>query len=249
FTFTVQINPAATGSLVNTATATPLGGTPTGVTDTDSLTPQADLSVTKTDGQTSAVPGTPTTYTIVVTNAGPSTVSSLTLTDTVPATLLSPSFGAPSAGSYDPATGLWTGLNLAQGQSVTITLSGTIDPAATGTLSNTAHVSPPAGVTDPNPAHNTASATDTLTPSAGLSVTKTDGQTSAVPGTSTTYTIVVSNLGPSAVTGASVSAALPAGVTAATWSFVGQTGGGSVTGPISGTGALATTVNLPGNSG
>src|SRR4029450_11293672 len=187
FTFTVQINPAATGSLVNTATATPLGGTPPGVTDTDSLTPQADLSVTKTDGQTSAVPGTPTTYTIVVTNAGPSTVSSLTLTDTVPATLLSPSFGAPSAGSYDPATGLWTGLNLAQGQSVTITLSGTLHPAATGTLSHTAAGSPPAGGPRHAPADNSATDTDTLAPSADLSITKTDGQNSAVPGTSTTY--------------------------------------------------------------
>ena len=51
------------------------------------------------------MPGTPITYTIVVSNAGPSTVSSLTLTDAVPAALLDPAFGAPSAGSYDPATG------------------------------------------------------------------------------------------------------------------------------------------------
>jgi uncharacterized repeat protein (TIGR01451 family) len=42
----------------------------------------------ETDGQTSAVPGTPTTYIIVVSNQGPSTVSSLTLTDAVPAALL-----------------------------------------------------------------------------------------------------------------------------------------------------------------
>ena len=38
----------------------------------------------------------------------------------------------------------------------------------------------------------------------------------------TTYTIVVSNDGPSAVTGASVSDPLPAGVTAATWAVAGQ---------------------------
>jgi virginiamycin B lyase len=75
--------------------------------DTDTLTPSVDLSITKTDGQTSEIPGTSISYTIVVTNNGPSTVSSLTLTDTVPAALLSPSFGAPSAGSYDPATGAW----------------------------------------------------------------------------------------------------------------------------------------------
>src|SRR4029077_3571588 len=115
FSFTVQIDPTATGSLVNTATVTPPGGTPAGATDIYSLTPQADLSVTKTDGQTSAVPGTPVTYTIVVRNDGPSTLSRVILTDTVPAALLNPVFGTPSAGSYDPATGAWTGLSLAQG--------------------------------------------------------------------------------------------------------------------------------------
>ena len=245
FTFTVQIDPLATGSLVNTATATPSGGAPAGVTDTDSLTPQADLVVTKTDGQTSAVPGTPVTYTIVVSNQGPSTVSSLTLTDTVPADLLNPSFGTPSAGSYNPATGVWSGLSLATGQSVSITLTGTIDPAATATLTNTAHVAPPAGVTDPDLTDNNASDTDSLTPQADLVITKTDGVTSAVPGTSTTYTVVVSNEGPSAVSGASVSDPLPAGVVAGAWTATASSGGGTVTGPVSGTGALATTVDLP----
>jgi uncharacterized repeat protein (TIGR01451 family) len=43
-----------------------------------------DLAVTKDDGKTSVAPGTPDTYTIVVTNNGPSTVSSVTLTDTPP---------------------------------------------------------------------------------------------------------------------------------------------------------------------
>src|SRR5262249_38731975 len=242
FTFTVAIDPTATGTLTNIATATPPGQPPTSGSDTDELTPQADLTVAKDDGQTDAVPGLPVTYTIVVTNNGPSTVSSLSLTDELPAALLHPTFGAPSAGSYDPATGLWSGLSLAKGQSVTITLTGTVDPAATGSLTNTARVDPPAGVTDPDTGNNNASDTDTLTPRADLAITKTDGRASAVPGGSTTYTIVVSNAGPSAVTGARVSDPLPAGVTAATWAFDSQTGGGMVTGPSGGTGSPATTV-------
>src|SRR5262249_20220464 len=152
---------------------------------------------------------------------GPSTVSSVNLTDTVPATLLNPVFGTPSAGSYNPATGVWSGLSLAKGQSVTITLSGTIDPAATGTLTNTAHVAPPPGVTDPNPGNNNDSDTDTLTPQADLAITKTDGVASVAPGTSTTYTLVVSNLGPSAVSGASVADLLPAGAIGSSWAFAG----------------------------
>ncbi len=205
FSFTAQIAPTATGSLVNIATATLPGQTPVSGSDTDTLTPQADLAVTKDDGKTNAVPGTSDTYTITVSNNGPSTVSSVLLTDDLPAALLNPVFGTPSAGSYDPATGIWSGLSLAQGQSVTITLTGTIDPKATGTLTNTVHVAPPSGVTDPNAANDNASDTDTLTPQADLAITKTDNVTSVAPGTLNTYTITVSNSGPSAVTGASVS--------------------------------------------
>jgi uncharacterized repeat protein (TIGR01451 family) len=207
----------------------------------------ADLQVTITDGAASVVPGTSDTYTIVVTNNGPDTVSSVTVTDTIPAALSNVSF-APSVGTYDVTSGLWSGLSLASGDSISMTLSGTINPSATGTISNTVTVAPPAGVTDPNPANNSASDTDTLTPQADLAITKTDGVLAVVPGTPDTYTIVVSNHGPSAVTGASVADPLPAGVNAASWTFTGSTSGGSVSGPTSGIGALATTVDLPVNA-
>ncbi len=120
----------------------------------------SDLAVTKT-GPITAIPGSPITYTITVANNGPSTVTDLTLTDTPPPAVLNPVF-TPSTGSYDPATGAWTGLNLAQGQSATMTLSGTIDPSATGQLVNTATVTPPADFIDPNPGNNSASDSTTL---------------------------------------------------------------------------------------
>ena len=126
-----------------------------------------DLQVTKTDSTASLVPGTSDTYTITVTNNGPDTVNSVTLTDTIPAALLGASF-APSTGAYDVTSGEWSGLSLASGQSVTMTLTGTIDPNATGTLTNAVTVAPPAGVTDTNPADNTASDIDTLTPEVDL---------------------------------------------------------------------------------
>src|SRR5207253_2870977 len=68
------------------------------VTDTDTLTPQADLQITNTDGQATAVPGTPITYTIVVTNAGPSNVTGASVADTFPAALLTPTFTATATG-------------------------------------------------------------------------------------------------------------------------------------------------------
>lgn len=53
-------------------------------------------------------------------------------------------------------------------------------------------------------------------PSADLAITKTDGVTSVTAGGSTTYTIVASNNGPAAVTGATVTDTFPAGLTC-TW--------------------------------
>ena len=95
-----------------------------------------------------------------------------------------------------------------------------VDPARTGLLTNTATVSPPSGVTDPTPGNNNAADTDLLTPRADLSISKTDGKPSVVPGTDNTYTITVTNNGPSTVTGAQVSDVLPAGAT-----FVSATNG------------------------
>src|SRR5262245_45874695 len=104
-----------------------------------------DLQVAITDGATSVVPGTGDTYLITVTNNGPDPVSSVTLTDTA---------FAPSVGTYDLATGEWNVGSLASGANVTMTLSVTIDPSATGSLTSTVTVAAPAGVTDTNAANN-----------------------------------------------------------------------------------------------
>jgi uncharacterized repeat protein (TIGR01451 family) len=89
-----------------------------------------DLQVTTNDGATSAVPGSDNTYTITVTNNGPDAVGSINLIDAIPGTLSNVTFGPPSQGSYDSGSGLWSGLSLASAQSVSITLSGMIDPNA-----------------------------------------------------------------------------------------------------------------------
>src|SRR5262249_6166152 len=121
------------------------------------------LAIAKSDGVTSVVPGTTDTYTITVTNSGPSTVNSVTLSDTIPTALLHPVFGTPSSGSFNTTNGLWT-VTLASGSSATMTLAGTIDPAATGSITNTVTVTAPSGVSDTNTANNTATDTDTIAP-------------------------------------------------------------------------------------
>ncbi|WP_152079070.1 DUF11 domain-containing protein, partial [Clostridioides difficile] len=50
----------------------------------------ADISVVKRSNQTVVVPGDVLDYTIEVINAGPSTAQNVTLTDNIPASILSP---------------------------------------------------------------------------------------------------------------------------------------------------------------
>jgi uncharacterized repeat protein (TIGR01451 family) len=164
--------------------------------------PPGSLTVSKTDGQSTATPGTAVTYTITVTNGGTSPVSSLTLTDPLPTALVAPVF-TPSSGSYDPSTGSWTGLDLPAGGSVSMTLAATIAPGATGTLVNTATVltDAPASATD----------TDALVPSANLGIVHA-GPVSATAGADVSYTTTVTNLGPSDAQGVSVAITGPLGL-------------------------------------
>src|SRR5262249_17560823 len=171
-------------------------------TDTDNAT--ADLSVTVTDGAAVVVPGTVDTYTITVSNNGPDTVSNVTLIDAIPATLLNATFGIPSQGSYNAATGAWSGLNLASGQAAFITLSGLIGPNATGTISNAVTVFAPTGVAETNPANNAAPATDTLTSSSRLNPSPPPGPSANMSLRHTGSGLYeIYNLGNNAVLGAS----------------------------------------------
>ena len=132
------------------------------------VTPQADLAVTKTDGQTTVVPGQPIVYTIVVTNAGPSAANNATVADTPPGALTSVTWScSSSAGSTCPASGAGAinhTVSLAVGGALTYTMNATLSPSATGTLVNTASVAAPGGTPDPNAANNSATDTDTITP-------------------------------------------------------------------------------------
>lgn len=210
----------------------------------DEFIVNADLSITKTDGVTTATPGGSVTYTITASNAGPGAATGATVADTFPASLTATWTCVGAGGGTCTAAGAGNindSVNLPAGGSVTYTASATISPSATGSLSNTATVAVPVGVTDPTPGNNSATDTDTLVGSADLSITKTDGVTTATPGGSVTYTITASNAGPSNVTGATVADTFPASLTA-TWTCAGA-GGGTCT--AAGAGNINDTVNLP----
>jgi uncharacterized repeat protein (TIGR01451 family) len=200
----------------------------------------ADLAITKTDGVTSVTPGGSTTYTITASNAGPSNTTA-TVADTFPAVLSCTWTCIGAGGGICTAAGVGDindAVTLPAGGSVTYTASCAISAAATGSLANTATVTGVAG--DTNGANNSATDTDTVTASADLAITKTDGVTTATPGGSVTYTITASNAGPSNTT-ATVADTFPASLTC-TWTCVGA-GGGTCT--AAGSGNINDAVNLP----
>ena len=80
---------------------------------------------------------------------------------------------------------------------MTYTVTGTIGAAFTGTLTNTATVAAPGGVTDPTPGNNSATDTTTVAAPTSVSATKTVSGTFEEGGT-IFYSIVISNAGPGA---------------------------------------------------
>ncbi|KFN42116.1 beta strand repeat-containing protein, partial [Arenimonas oryziterrae] len=265
YTVAATVAGTATGTIANTVTvAVPAGTTdPTpgnnSATDTNTVTPVANLAITKTDGVASVNAGGSTSYTIVVTNNGPSDVTAATIVDTAPAGLTigawTCSVTTAGVGSVTTACGAASGsgninttATLRNGGVVTYTVAATVAGTASGTIANTATVTAPAGTTDPTPANNSATDTDTITPVANLAITKTDGAASVNAGGATSYTIVVTNNGPSDVTAATVVDTAPAGLTIGAWTCAVTTAGtGSVTtacGAASGSGNINTTATL-----
>jgi uncharacterized repeat protein (TIGR01451 family) len=247
FLFTVNIKSDATGSMTNTVTVSPPSGT-TGntatATDTNTVKPTVNLAITKTDSSLIYVPGTSTTYTIIATNSGPSFLANGKVVDALPPQVSTATWTATysGAGSTGPASGngaLNETISLAVGGTATFLFTVNIKSDATGDMTNTVTVSPPQGTTG-----NTATATDTNTvkPTVNLAITKTDSSLVYIPGTSTTYTIMATNSGPSFLANGKVVDALPPQVSTATWTAT-YSGAGS-TGPLSGTGALNETISL-----
>ncbi|HEU0294690.1 MAG TPA: hypothetical protein VFR47_18260 [Anaerolineales bacterium] len=152
------------------ATDPPVTNTPV-PTDTPVTLPQAaDLQITKTDNATDYEAGGTTTYTIVVSNNGPSNVIGAMVSDAKPTNISSWSWvcmsetggasGCTPAGSS--SSDFSDTIDLPVGSSVVYLVPAIISTGATGPLTNTASVSVPAGYTDPTPGNNSAADTDQL---------------------------------------------------------------------------------------
>ena len=201
-TVTGTVGSSATGTIVNRATASSPTPDPTSANNNvERVTPvatSADLQVAKSASPSPAVPGDGIEYTITVFNAGPSDAAAVTLTD--PLTALAGVAASASTGtcavtgSVDCTIG-----TVRAGETVTVTISGTVDAARTTDLTNTATAS--SSTSDPNGSNNSGSVVTTMQPSADLSITKTASPNPLIAGDEVTYTVTVVNNGPSDATG------------------------------------------------
>ena len=196
------------------------------------------------------MPGTLLTYTVVVTNDGPSNVSNARVQDAPPLALagFARSCTANGAGA-SCATPAGAGdidalVTLPAGTSATFTLSGTVPAGTTGALINTATVTPPLEVTDPVPGDNAASDTNPTGPQANLAISKVSSPNPYVPGTLLTYTVVVTNDGPSNVSNARVQDSLPPALAGFVWTCM-ASGAGASCASATGTGDIDALVTLP----
>ncbi len=152
----------------------------------------ADLSITKTDGQTTAMPGTSVTYTIVVSNAGPDRAKDVVVIDVFPATLSGVTWvcsASPGSqcGASSGSGNINSTVSLKRSGTITFIASGNILGTATGTLANTAYLLLPTNLIDPTPSNNSATDVDELIP---FRVTATNSSPTAL-GHTTAFTATV----------------------------------------------------------
>jgi len=253
YTVTATTFSTATGDLTNTVTV----AAPTGVvdpnltnnswTDVDLVAPVADLAITKVDGSPTYVPGRATTYTITVTNNGPSFVAGASVTDTFSTAFTAVAWtatftGVGSSGASEGRGSIAQTINLAAGGTATYVVTAVVDSAATASIVNSATVTAPLNTTDPNLANNTATDTNTAATQVYLGITKTDGTGTYTPGLPLTYVVTVTNTGPSVLTGGRLLDVFPAAIVGPTWTAA-YTGAGSG-GATSGSGNIDATFSL-----
>ncbi len=137
-----------------------------------------DLDIQKTDNLTNIRAGSPTTYVVTITNKGPSDAVDARFQDTLPASLLNATWTCAvttGTGSCSSASGsgntIDTPFNLSKDGVITYTINATVDPTATGTITNTGVAKRPKDTHDPVSTNDSSTDTTTILPGVGVSGT------------------------------------------------------------------------------
>lgn len=210
--------------------------------------PLLDLSLTS--AQTQAIGGSTVRYTLTVRNRGTAT-GLTTLADPLPAGVDRYDWQCRGyAGATCPADSGSGALAeaitaLPANGRLVYTIDAGIDPAASGTITHFASLTPPPGAAcNPSKCSVALVLPVSLVPAASIDVTKTTDTVQATPGSPIRYTINLRNLGPVSANNVQIADPVPAGLTGMSWTCFG------VECPApSGSGPLAETLPLLGGSG
>ncbi|RFS20718.1 DUF11 domain-containing protein [Chitinophaga silvatica] len=241
------ISPSFTGTLKNSATALVIN------TDTVKSNVVNTVVVNKSgiriskQGAAQVNSGAPVSFTLLVSNTGPSDATGVQIKDLVPAAVTNVTWSAIPAGTATIASGATgSGNNISvngtipagAGNSITVTINGKLDASYTGTsLKNIATAQANGGSLQ----QDSAIASVKVTP--GIVVIKT-APDSVNAGEPISYGIVVSNTGPATATNLNIGDVIPAGIDNASWTAT-TSGAGTTVSSSSGTGNINVTANIP----
>lgn len=237
--YRIQVGSSAPpGSIVtNSAQIASIGavdinaGNNTSLPTQNAVITKADLGITKvTSNATPVAGGAAFSYTLVVTNNGPSDARNIVVTDPLPPAVIFqnvavvnnpsvPGTGLTCSGPPNATNGTVTctgnlpgPAGMAVSTSTITIVAQIVADVASGVRTNTATVSSDTPEPSPNVAPNAASVQQNITVNAPLSISKA-GPATACPGDLITYHVTVNNGGSSTAINATISDPLPANTT------------------------------------
>jgi uncharacterized repeat protein (TIGR01451 family) len=197
-------DPVQNAATVSSATPDPAPANNAGRASTALDAAVANVSITNTNGTSSAVAGLDSTYTITVSNSGPASALQTRIADVFdPAFFTNARWTCAAAGTSSCTVASGTGnidtlidVDPGAGQTVVFTVQVQVVPGAEGPIANSATATTAPTISDPDHANNTSTDTDAVTELVDLSISAT-GPATVVPGTTVDYTLSVTNSGPS----------------------------------------------------
>jgi uncharacterized repeat protein (TIGR01451 family) len=206
----VRVDPDASGTIMNTAVVNSSTSDPHSGNNRDRewtvVVRQADLRIEKVDDPDPVTPAETLTYTLIVTNDGPSDAQDVSVLDFLPPDL--DVIATTPLTVSSPYSLAWR-LDLPAGQSQVIQVVAIVDPDSAGVIRNVAMVSSDIEISPSNNVDEEWTAIGCL---ADLSIEKSDDPDPVNAGETLTYTLWITNEGPSVATNVIVTDTLPAGL-------------------------------------
>jgi uncharacterized repeat protein (TIGR01451 family) len=194
------LNTVPDGSVTNEAIAFVDGSEdlfPLDSRDQVSFSMQAvDLQVTQETSTAFVLPNDTYTYSVTVTNAGPSDADNVTVTHNLPALTTITGSDVTPPDTFNTTTGEWVIASLPAGTSRTLTATVTVNNAPSGTTLTTAVTGATADQREDQPADNTASIDVQVAQLADLDLSSTFSTDVAFEGDIVSYSLTLTNNGP-----------------------------------------------------